>query len=69
MKAKTRKLLDSISFMLVFVGAVNWGLVVFDINLVTLLLSGFGMFVVKLVYGLVGVAGVLQLLLKYKVLK
>ncbi len=47
---------------LVAIGALNWGLVgIFQFNLVEKLLGGWPG-VVKVVYGLVGIAGVLKLL-------
>lgn len=52
------KSLHMVAFLLVVVGAINWGLVgFFDYNLVTALLGGFAG-VEKLVYILVGLSGV-----------
>lgn len=54
--------LDTIAFVLVVVGAINWGLVgLLDMNLVESLLGGLGMGLVKIVYILVGLSGVLVL--------
>lgn len=47
--------LDWVAWVLVVVGAINWGLVVFNVNLVQTL---FGMgTLTQLVYSLVGLAG------------
>ncbi|MBI1862768.1 DUF378 domain-containing protein [Candidatus Microgenomates bacterium] len=52
------KMLHMTAFLLIIVGAVNWGLVgLFDFNLVEMLLGSMPM-IVKLVYILVGVSGV-----------
>lgn len=61
-KMETKKLLHMIAYLLVIVGALNWGLVgFFDINLVTML--GLPSGLVKTVYGLIGVAAVYDALL------
>lgn len=55
------KILDSIAFILVLIGAVNWGLIgFFDFNLVSTLfgdMSGFS----RIIYGLVGLSGIYSL--------
>jgi len=52
------KILDSIAFILVLIGAVNWGLIgFFDFNLVSTLfgdMSGFS----RIIYGLVGLSAI-----------
>lgn len=48
-----KKMMEEIAMWLVLIGGLNWGLAVFDVNLVTLLL-GFSALLVKIVYGLVG---------------
>lgn len=54
----TLKALNSLAFILVIVGALNWGLVgLFDLNLVTLIFGENGLH--KLVYDLVGVSAVI----------
>jgi len=53
---KQQKNLTMASFILVLIGAVNWGLVVFDFNIVELM--GLPVFFTKLIYGLVGLSGV-----------
>ena len=53
------KIVHMIAFTLLVVGGLNWGLAVFDINLVEMLL-GAGM-LAKVVYGLVGLSAVYML--------
>lgn len=54
------KMLHMVSFLLVAVGAINWGLVgLFKYNLVESLLGGMGL--ANIVYILVGASGVLLL--------
>jgi uncharacterized membrane protein YuzA (DUF378 family) len=52
------KILDSIAFIIVLIGAANWGLIgFFDFNLVSTLfgdMSGF----TRIIYGLVGLSGI-----------
>lgn len=52
------KILDSIAFIIVLIGAANWGLIgFFDFNLVATLfgdMSGF----TRIIYGLVGLSGI-----------
>lgn len=52
--------LRPIFMILVIIGALNWGLALFNINLVTMLF-GTGV-LVKVVYGLVGASGLVLLL-------
>lgn len=55
------KFIKMLSMILVIVGALNWGLVgLFGFNLVTALFGE--MFLAKLIYVLVGLAGVHQLI-------
>jgi len=57
--------LNMTTFLLVVVGALNWGLVgLFNLNLVSLLFGGMP-FLVTLVYVLVGLSGV-YVLVMYK---
>ncbi len=53
--AKEMSTIDWVTMILVIIGALNWGLAVFDYNLVEALL-GAGT-VAKVVYGLVGLSG------------
>ena len=47
--------IDWIAYILVIIGALNWGLAIWDVNLVSLI---FGMGVLaKIVYALVGLSG------------
>jgi uncharacterized protein len=56
------KTVHMITYILVIVGALNWGLVgLFDFNLVMTLLGGYPM-MEKLVYILVGVSAVVEVL-------
>ena len=50
------KSLSMVAYWLVIVGALNWGLTVFGMNLVDMLL-GMGSTLAKVVYLLVGVSG------------
>ncbi|EKD94010.1 MAG: hypothetical protein ACD_28C00005G0002 [uncultured bacterium] len=53
-------MLHKIAFLLVFVGAINWGLVgAFEFNLVDYLLGAWPI-VMRVVYVLVGVSGLLM---------
>jgi uncharacterized protein len=55
------KMLHMIAFLLVIIGAINWGLVgVFELNLVNKLLGGIPM-LERLVYILVGVSALVLL--------
>lgn len=52
--------LDKAADILLVVGGLNWGLALFNINLVTMLLGGFPI-AVQIVYGAVGVAAVYKI--------
>lgn len=54
------KVIDVIAAILLVIGGLNWGLGVFDINLVTELF-GAGTPITKTVYGLVGLAAIWQI--------
>lgn len=59
----THKPLHTLTYLLVVVGALNWGLVgLFDMNLVASLL-GEGSMAEKVVYILVGLSGVVDLMM------
>jgi uncharacterized membrane protein YuzA (DUF378 family) len=49
--------LTKVAIVLANIGALNWGLAVFNLNLVTLLLGAWPV-VVKIVYALVGISGI-----------
>jgi len=52
------KILDWISLTLVIIGALNWGLVgFFDFNLVTAIFNGNLAFIARIIFALVGAAG------------
>ena len=50
-----KKVLDWIALVLVIIGGLNWGLAVFDFNLVDALVGAWPI-VAKVVYGLVGLS-------------
>lgn len=66
MAKKTTKMsqLDWIAFALLVIGGINWGLAIWDINLVYMFL-GVGT-VAKVVYGLIGLSAVYSV---YKIAK
>jgi len=49
---------DWVARILVIIGALNWGLAIWDINLVALLRLGW---LINTVYALVGIAGIWEL--------
>jgi hypothetical protein len=56
------KALDITALTVVIIGAVNWGLLgFFNFNLVGLLTGGGTSFIARVIYALVGVAGVYML--------
>jgi len=55
------KVLHYVAFLLVIVGAINWLLVAFEYNLVTMLVGAWPM-VEKVVYILVGISAVVLLI-------
>lgn len=57
--------INFIAKILVIIGAVNWGLAIFDMNLVSLVFGSIEMLETA-VYGLVGLAGVWELILLFK---
>jgi uncharacterized protein len=57
-------LIDKISFMLVIAGALNWGLVgFFNLDLIEAILGGKLQIITRIIYILVGTAGINMLLL------
>jgi uncharacterized membrane protein YuzA (DUF378 family) len=63
-------LLDKISLVLVIIGAVNWGLIgLFNVNLIGLFLGEPADLIGRLIYILVGVAGLNILLILFKMRK
>lgn len=62
----SNKLVHQVTYLLVIVGAVNWGLVgLLNFNLVNMILGSFPM-AEKLVYVLVGVSAVYDIALMHK---
>jgi len=59
------KVLDLIAKILVIIGAINWGLVALDINLVTLILGTIPA-LVQATYIIIGIAGLYVAYLTYK---
>ncbi len=56
------KILDWVSLTLVIIGALNWGLIgFFDFNLVTSIFNGSLSFIARIIFALVGLAGLYSL--------
>jgi uncharacterized membrane protein YuzA (DUF378 family) len=56
---KKVKLLSKIAFILVLIGAINWGLVgLFQFDLVAALFGGMSSLISRIIYTLVGLSGV-----------
>ena len=53
---KTEDMITKIAFFLVLIGGLNWGLTLFDFNIVTML--GLGTFFTQLIYGAIGLGAV-----------
>ena len=47
--------------ILLIIGGLNWGLVIFGINLVTIISGGID-FIASIIYGLVAIAAIVQLM-------
>lgn len=61
------KLIDKISLILVIIGSINWGLIgLFNFNLVDALFGQPTNLIGRIIYILVGVAGVNMLMLLFK---
>ncbi|HUX06557.1 MAG TPA: DUF378 domain-containing protein [Acidobacteriota bacterium] len=59
------KALEWIALIIVVIGAINWGLIgLFEFNLVTYLISAMD-WLVKTVYVIVGIAGIVLLICKF----
>jgi uncharacterized membrane protein YuzA (DUF378 family) len=53
--------LEKIALIFTIIGAINWGLIgLFDVNLVTMIF-GVGTILTKLVYIIVGIAGIINI--------
>ncbi len=58
------KALDITALTIVIIGAINWGLVgFFNFNLVGMLTGGGTSFIARIIYALVGIAGIYMLTL------
>ncbi len=58
------KTLDLLSLTLVIIGAINWGLVgFFNFDLVTSVFGGSLYWIARVIFGLVGIAGIYSLTL------
>jgi uncharacterized protein len=63
-------IIDKISFILVIIGALNWGLVgLFNLDLVEALFGGKLQLVTRVIYILIGAAGINMILLLLKIKK
>ncbi len=63
------KVLEWLALIIVFIGAINWGLVgLFDFNLVTYLFASME-WLVKTIYVIVGLAGIVLLICKFATAK
>ncbi len=59
--------LDRLALLLVIVGALNWGLIgLFRFDLVTSLFGGQGAWLSRIVYSLVGLAGIWSITLLFR---
>lgn len=63
--AKNMEWLDMTAMVLLIVGGLNWGLGIWDINLVTMLF-GVGSVMTNIVYALVGLSGIYKLFSLFK---
>ena len=63
-------LFDKIAFILVIIGAINWGLLgLFNFNLVSAIFGEPANFLSRIIYILVGISGIYLLLLLLKIKK
>jgi uncharacterized membrane protein YuzA (DUF378 family) len=59
--------MDKLSLVLVIIGAINWGLIaLFKFDLVASLFGGQNAFLSRIVYGLVGLAGLYCITLLFR---
>lgn len=55
--------LRKIALVFLIIGALNWGLVgLFDFNLVSFLFDGFSEIISRIIYSIVGVAGIVSII-------
>lgn len=60
-----RSVLDWIALVLLIIGGLNWGLAIWDINIVTMILGSIPM-LVTIVYALVGLAALYTIYYLFK---
>ncbi|MGI6758346.1 MAG: DUF378 domain-containing protein [Bacilli bacterium] len=54
--------LQKIALVIVIIGALNWGLVgLFNFNLVSFLFDGYSTIISRIIYAIVGVAGIISI--------
>ncbi|WP_042352149.1 DUF378 domain-containing protein [Bacillus massiliigorillae] len=59
--------IQRIALILTVIGAINWGLIgFFQFDLVASIFGGQGSFISRIIYGLVGIAGLINLGLLFK---
>jgi uncharacterized membrane protein YuzA (DUF378 family) len=62
-----RRMADKIALLLVIIGAINWGLVgVFQFDLVASIFGGQGALISRIIYTLVGAAGLWSISLLFR---
>lgn len=55
--------LRKVALVILIIGALNWGLIgLFDFNLVGFLFDGFSNIISRIIYSLVGVAGIVSII-------
>ena len=66
-RKEARRMADKIALLLVIIGAVNWGLVgVFQFDLVASIFGGQGALISRIIYTLVGAAGLWSISLLFR---
>ena len=66
-KRRQEAMLDKIALLLVIIGAVNWGLIgVFQFDLVAYIFGGQGALISRIIYTLVGAAGLWSISLLFR---
>jgi uncharacterized membrane protein YuzA (DUF378 family) len=58
---KTKRTLDLVAAWLLAIGGINWGLSIWKINVVDMLLGSLGATVLTVVYAVIGIAGLYKL--------
>jgi uncharacterized membrane protein YuzA (DUF378 family) len=57
--------IDMVAKILLIIGGLNWGLVIFGVNLVTIISVGISM-IANIIYALVAIAAVIELVKLFK---